>query len=187
MKAFRIDLVIAICALLVSTLATAATWWQSRVVGQQLSAQVWPYVSLVNTLGPDRIEIAVANDGPGPAIIKTAVLTVDGKPQRTVMAAIRTVAGDLKSKTKSKPGTAHLSTTSLNPGSVLRPLSTRTVVTLVSAAVVPRVLPELRRVKLEVCYCSILDACWIVATSQDFPQEVAHCPDRSRDELQEST
>ena len=36
-KGFRIDLIIALCALVVSSLATAAAVWQSHVVAQQLS------------------------------------------------------------------------------------------------------------------------------------------------------
>jgi hypothetical protein len=45
-RVFRLDLVIAICALIVSALATTASWWQSRIVAQQLSSQVWPYLSV---------------------------------------------------------------------------------------------------------------------------------------------
>jgi hypothetical protein len=48
-KGFRIDLIIALCALVVSSLATAAAVWQSHVVAQQLSSQVWPYVAFQTT------------------------------------------------------------------------------------------------------------------------------------------
>ncbi len=182
MKTVRIDLVIAICALLVSTLATAATWWQSRVVGQQLSAQVWPYVSLVNTLSPDKIEISIANDGSGPAVIKSAILSVDGKPQRTIGQALQAIAGPVPRRRRH----VHLTTSSLNPGTVVRPMTTRAIVSFESSEAVPPLLRQLPRARLEICYCSVLDTCWIAATRQDFPVPVVSCPDRSRDELQDN-
>jgi hypothetical protein len=54
----------------------------TRVIAQQLSAQVWPYVTFTGTTEPERLELDVANDGLGPAVVKSFVLRVDGKPQR---------------------------------------------------------------------------------------------------------
>ena len=78
-RVFRIDILIAVCALLMSTLATAASWWQSRVVATQLSSQVWPYVAIATTTGPNGLELTVSNDGLGPAVIRSLQLAVDGK------------------------------------------------------------------------------------------------------------
>ncbi len=52
-RGVRFDLAIAVCALLISTIAAGASWWQARVMQaqthvleEQLGAQVWPYVSV---------------------------------------------------------------------------------------------------------------------------------------------
>jgi hypothetical protein len=39
-RAIRSGLIIAVCALAVSALATTANWWQTRVIAQQLGAQI---------------------------------------------------------------------------------------------------------------------------------------------------
>ncbi len=78
-----------------------------------------------------------------------------------------------------------MSTSSLNPGTVIRPTTTRAIVSVGFRNAVA-LLPGLRRARLEICYCSILDTCWVAATRQNYPLSVWSCPDRTRDQLDES-
>jgi hypothetical protein len=55
-RGLRFELVMAVCAPLISTLATGASWRQVRVLQaqtqvlqEQLGAQVWPYISVSAT------------------------------------------------------------------------------------------------------------------------------------------
>jgi hypothetical protein len=64
-RGIRLDFAIAVCAPLISSLAAGASWWQARVLqGQtqvlqeQLGAQVWPYVSLTESIRLDAAQIA---------------------------------------------------------------------------------------------------------------------------------
>ena len=66
-RGVRLDLTIAVCALLISTLAAGASWWQARVLQaqtrvleDQLGAQVWPYVSVSEGINNDTVAISVA-------------------------------------------------------------------------------------------------------------------------------
>jgi hypothetical protein len=161
-KGFRIDLAIAICALLVSTLATGATWWQSRVVQQQLSAQVWPYVSIDTTTASDSVRLALVNYGLGPALVRDAVLTVDGRPQHDMPAGVVRLLGDLPSlRARTPRGKSTFRLSSIGRGSVIRPGEDRTVLEVSgNAAVAQRFIGAQRRFNLRICYCSILEQCW---------------------------
>src|SRR5579863_7489960 len=77
-RGIRLDLVIALCALLISTLAAGASFWQARVLQEQLGAQIWPYVGISEDFTGDSAEIGIANDGLGPAILRSATAAVDG-------------------------------------------------------------------------------------------------------------
>src|SRR5579864_7614293 len=86
-KRFRFDLFIALCALLISSVAAAASVYQTRVIGEQtsiisrqLSASTWPYLSFVSSYSRKYVELDLRNDGLGPAIIRAVTITTDGKP-----------------------------------------------------------------------------------------------------------
>jgi len=90
---FRIDIVIALCALLVSTLATAASWYQTRVIQQQLSAQVWPYLTVTEDISGDLFSLSIENDGLGPAVIRNLSASVDHRPVGTYVDLMHAILG----------------------------------------------------------------------------------------------
>ncbi|MBV9438843.1 MAG: hypothetical protein JOZ24_02505 [Candidatus Eremiobacteraeota bacterium] len=168
-KALRIDLLIAVCALLVSTLATAASWWQSRVVATQLSSQVWPYLSIVSTIGPAGLEVDVANDGLGPAVVRSVVLSVDRKPYAELSAAVRALVGPSAPRPQ---GTF----ASVPTGSVIRAGATLIFIRIRNLALVRLIAERTQRVDLQVCYCSILGDCWIRTLQRADPERLGACP-----------
>src|SRR5579863_2155170 len=91
-RAFRLDFFIAIAALLVSALTAATLIYQTRVIGHQFAASTWPYLSVSTTLDPQAISLDLANDGLGPALIRSAQLTVDGRPLPSWNAYFQTLA-----------------------------------------------------------------------------------------------
>ncbi len=62
----KFDTVVAICALLMSTLTAGAMVYQTRVIADQFSASTWPYLSVDTTYNPNNVEISLVNDGAGP-------------------------------------------------------------------------------------------------------------------------
>lgn len=178
-KAVRLDLVIAVCALLVSTLATGASWWQTHVVAQQLQAQVWPYVTVTGKLSENEVSYALSNDGLGPAVIRSVVLTVDGKPQRNLVDAMHALVGRLGNQ-------AHgLTIAAPSAGSVIRAGETVTMFHLTSPVLAPRLARQTRRVAMRVCYCSIVGGCWLKESQQSDPRPIASCPDARAQQLHE--
>ncbi len=80
-KAFRLDLTVAVAALLISGVAAGASAYQTYVIRKQFSATVWPYLTYITSSSPDKFfELDISNAGIGPALIFNAVVTRDGKP-----------------------------------------------------------------------------------------------------------
>jgi hypothetical protein len=182
------DVVVAGLALLISALATAAGWWQTHVIAQQLSAQVWPYVTVAGNYGTGALRLSVDNDGLGPAIVESFVVLVDGKPQHDVVAAMHALVGSVKR------GDAHsdLEVGSITAGQVLRTNSATLLFSLSNKDVAPGLAEQMsRRLTIQTCYCSIVDNCWtftisaIAATNR--PVAVAHCTDAGSAQFQQPT
>ena len=179
-RGIRVDLIIAVCALLMSSLATAASWWQSRVVAEQLSSQVWPYVSISTTYEPESYSIQIDNDGLGPAIIRSAVLTVDGKPYADPARALRAVLSQGMGPGRSL--SAHIS--GLSPGSVIRASGSVTLIRLSAPWISRELAANAPRIDFRVCYCSLLGKCWLTRARQTSdPQPLATCPDAGADQF----
>lgn len=179
MKNLRADIVIAVCALLVSGLATAASWWQTRVIAQQLSAQVWPYLSVGLSYGPSALELSINNDGLGPAIVQSLVMTVDGRPQRTFASALHAL-GARKGVRYRAAALAGIS-----PGAVIRVGGQITLIRVGDPALSRLLAAQLPRVDLQTCFCSILHNCWVAGMKDSGePRAVTRCDDRRRDQYQ---
>jgi len=176
-RVFRLDLVIAICALVVSSLATTASWWQSRVVAQQLSSQVWPYLAVQTTYDGTSVALTVSNEGLGPARVRSIVLSLDGKPRRKLTDVLDVLA-------PAKRRTLRGQFTDVAPGSVIRVGGTVTLFKIGERQTRTALLRNYRRLDLDVCYCAIIPGdCWVVTKrGRDFgdadPQAVSACPDR---------
>lgn len=189
-KAFRLDFFIAIAALLVSVLTSLTLLYQTRIIGQQYAATIWPYLSTGSTSDPDGIAVDVANDGLGPALIESAQLSIDGSPvpswgtyfarltlDPTVRAFfVRTrrlaAAGKL-------PADAHITTGSLGPGTTIRPGDK---VTILRVHLPGLPLPAMLRhtFAIDLCYCSLNGSCWTLhsegeSQKSEQPKLVSRC------------
>lgn len=181
-KGFRIDLIIALCALVVSSLATAASVWQSRVVAQQLSSQIWPYVAFQTTYDKNAVTETISNEGLGPARVRWIRLLIDGKVQHTLVEAMRTLV-------PGKPVKLTGRFSDLSPGDVLRVGAGTQLFRITNPSAIAAIVKNYERVEIEACYCPIIDGnCWITrnggsGTVPSDPQTVASCPDYVADML----
>ncbi len=172
----RADLIIAMCALLISSLACIAAVLQTRVIGEQLSANVWPYLdfstSSTSNTGKqklqDELSVSVTNDGLGPAVIKSVTLTFGSRHFNDVDSVVTAIV----------PGrnkfNGSISSSNITPGSVIRPSET---VTILDAKGTQFVLPLRKRaaaVDVAICYCSLLKTCWVVHVASA-PRDVKAC------------
>ncbi len=174
MKAIRIELLIATLALLASAAASIATVVQTSVVGRQLSASVWPYLTIENTTSATEGSVAIVNQGLGPAIIQDASLTVGGKRYTHWGGAIRAIFASVDPRI-SRPtysGTEY----TFGYGSVVRAGESARIIDVRSNVLFAKPLPVSASPLLSICYCSILQQCWIVdEVSTGQPRSIREC------------
>jgi hypothetical protein len=156
MKAWKLDLWIALAALVVSGLTASAALYQSKVFSDQLSATVWPYLSFDTTAGPSTFALTLENDGAGPAIIDSAQVFVDGKPLPSMPSALLQLAAKLPHR-----GTFKYATSSIGPGQVIRAGASALIVKLTTRDLA-RLATAYHRMTMNVYYCSLLNRCWVV-------------------------
>lgn len=173
---FQLDLIIAVSALLISTLAALASVYQSRLIASQLSAAVWPYLSVhTSYLGNGRVVVALSNDGAGPALIRAASATFYGKPIRSWNEVLQRFISDAKGRhTKS----AHFGASGIDPASIVRSGDRIELLRLEALGDNRLVVNEIKRLRLHLCYCSILNRCWTMDSEEEDqpPQDTARCP-----------
>ena len=182
-RPFRLDLIVALGALLISTVAAVATIYQTRVIANQFSAAVWPYVSFDATNAPYFTELDLRNDGLGPAIIRGVKLSWDGKPQpsiETLVASLRTADPQMTGAIRAAVhagANVKLTTSTPTVGTVIPANSQHVVLRMEGVALVSRFRPQLRHLGISVCYCSLTGNCWkqSYASRDSEPTSVRSC------------
>jgi hypothetical protein len=184
-KRFRLDFVIAFCALLISTVAAVATVYQTHVIARQFSATVWPYLSFDITNSPSSLELDLRNDGLGPAIIRSVTITWDGKPQPSLEALLSlVVTREPRVVTAVRAAiragaNVRLTTSTPTPGMVIPADAQHPVIRMDGAVLVQHFRPDLARFGLSLCYCSLTGSCWM-QSYENRAQEPSSVPSCSR-------
>lgn len=179
---------LAVVGFLVGLIALYAALNEADAVRKQQQASVWPYLDLAvsnnNVIDNEFTTIAVANKGIGPARIRSVEVRLDDAPVADWWALLGAVVeGD--------GGSILISNADIN-GKVLSAGDEVEMMRLdkVSLPVTggePRdyseVLASLRgaisggRVRMNICYCSVFDDCWVFDTKRyGEPEAVAACP-----------
>lgn len=188
-RAFRLDFFIAMGALLVSALTAGTLIYQTRVIGDQFAATIWPYLSVGTTYEDNGETIEVTNDGVGPALVRSAQLRVDGRVVPAWNDYLRILAQDrqlrgifLRTRDAVLAGSAPhamISTSSIGPSSTLRPGESHTLLKIALAGTVPTSLLMKHSVAIDFCYCSLNGSCWILHAMpgriNPDPQPVSQC------------
>jgi hypothetical protein len=160
-------------AVLLSVLAVVVSFYQARIAEKQAHASVWPYVTVgynLSEVGDDRgFALTVDNDGLGPALIESVVLSVDGLPRTSwadVIAALGLQTGFMRS-------------TSSVSGRVLPPdINRETTISAIRVSSLPEAkvfFHAIPRLKIDVCYCSVYEECWIAHFRALHVDKVARC------------
>jgi hypothetical protein len=143
---------IAIAALIVSISAVAVGLYEASLQRHHDRAEVWPHVEIQIFTKPTGANILVENTGIGPAIIQSAMATVDGRPARNWADVLQTLNGVEPS------GFGHY--TIVRHG--LRPGDHTVVIDLPVADLPHDFWKSIARVGFSVCYSSVFDQYWVV-------------------------
>jgi hypothetical protein len=161
-------------AVAVSLLALFVSFYQARIAERQAHASVWPYLSIgydVNDEGEARgFTWTVENNGLGPALFQSVIVSVDGKPKKTWAEVC--IAVGIKNE--------HFSATNSSlSGRVLPPdMNRETTIAAFHAISAPEaeLFHDARdRLAMDICYCSVYEECWVAHYQQQRVESVARC------------
>jgi hypothetical protein len=195
MRGLRFDLFIAVCALLISTLATGASWWQARVLQaqtqvlqEQLGAQVWPYVGASEGINGDTVQVDIANEGLGPAVLRSVSATVDRVPKSNFIDIMHAILGPNLIARTPHGEKLSIAMDARSSGSVLRAGETIVAFSITSKRYARPFLRASGRLRSRICYCAIIPGkCWLSDSgSSSDPQPVPVCPEIPTDLLHAS-
>jgi len=173
-KAFRLDFVIAVAALVMSVITTGALVYQTRVIHDQYAVALWPYIAVDTSYGfldGNGLEISLINDGFGPAMIHSAQLSVDGKPVPGWREYGKALLSDPdikrrgRSALRGESGTA----TSVDSSTIVRSGQTMRILRLHSPFNIPQRDFTAHKIALDFCYCSLNDSCWTLHATSGAP------------------
>ncbi len=157
-------------AALVAISALAVSVYQAKITREQQKMSAWPYVSAGHGGPVDGrpYSFHVYNQGVGPALVRSVRVYVDGRPQRTWGAVVRTMG---------TPAETTLVYSSFHRGSVVLPGADREVLIIKGAQARPFWIAAQTRFRYRVCYCSLYDDCWVydTASDADLPPAVRAC------------
>jgi hypothetical protein len=168
-------------ALAVSVFALALGAYQTRLMQSQARASVWPYLSIgysyTSNVDRDAFIWTVNNNGVGPAKVESVVLTLDDKPMRRWDDVLATLG------VTTTPSTAMSSL-----GGEVIPPNTNRETTIAPIKVHERETARLfkeaeKRFRMDVCYCSVYDECWIAHWQQSRVDAIERCPAGRADEF----
>jgi hypothetical protein len=188
-RAFRLDFLIAIAAVLISAFTAGILIYQTRVIGDQFAATIWPYLSVGATYDRNGETIEVTNDGVGPALVRSAQLRVDGTALRAWNDYVEVLMRDatlrpifLRTRAAVMSGAgknATLTMSSIGPSSTLRPGESDVLLKIRLAGDVPTPAFTKHAVTINLCYCSLNGSCWALHSTPGSisaePQLVSGC------------
>lgn len=147
---------VAIAALIVSISAVVVGIYEASLQRHHDRAEVWPRLEIGTfTNGAKGASIIVENSGIGPAIVESAVITLDGKPQHGWGGIVEGIGGD----------SLGLSNYSIS-GHGLRPGDQITLVGIPAGGAPHPFWEAIARVGVTICYRSVFDERWIVESKR---------------------
>jgi hypothetical protein len=162
-----------VLALAISFLALAVGAYQTRLMQEQARASVWPYVTIGKnedtTQGQESFTWRADNNGVGPAKIQSVQVFLDGTPYRNWHELFAKLAPEQE---------FHGATSSLNGIVLPASLNRETTIEMVKPNTPERakVFQQAQeRIRIEVCYCSVYDECWIAHSLKTTSETVARC------------
>lgn len=169
--------VTAVVAVLISCAAMYATWQQARAARVQTEAQVWPrivsYTNLTqNDSGEPVFEVMMANRGLGPAEVRSMrVYRGDEYIQRysDIVDALPEFGRDVRIRS------SYINYRIFAPG------EEAVIIGAEGQDVIDAVNGIIEGYSVELCYCSILNQCWLLV--DDLTSPIKQCPDHGENEF----
>ena len=176
----KVEMFVAICALVASAMAVFMAWDQSRVMRAQQHGAVYPVLQVDGYVARSTetlsMGIRVINSGVGPALIERVDLLFDNEPVDGFGAERRRLPGNTDISWSGLTGRA------LAPGDETEPVRVRWSRDQITPEAFNETASRWARFDLIICYCSVFNRCWQtqgLGTSRADP--VKRCEPDNRD------
>lgn len=184
-KGNKAEMLIAVCAVISSVIAVFIAWDQGRVMRSQEKADVWPIVQVTHqteTSNRNTYVFYVENAGVGPALIEDYLIRIPGREDTKNFRDM--VEYFMPPEDLGVPlyANATLSGRVLRQGGDLEPIGATwepgpEIGQKLQARIDAFVRGDFQPPETFICYCSLLDDCWVTTTLPDHqrPIEVGTC------------
>jgi hypothetical protein len=178
------DVIVSLTAIFISAISLYVAIEHGKTERDLVAANVWPFPREILDNNHDEsgsVAIGVSNGGVGPAKIRTFEMFYRGQPVSSGLDLLRKCCG-------LPPGDAAVKTafpkhlgTSIVDETVWRPGEEDVVLRVPPSQAAPEITQRLKqfdvltKVTFRVCYCSVLDQCWIGDLRSTQVQSVAQC------------
>lgn len=162
------DAIVSIAAIFISAVSLYVAIEHGKTERDLVAANVWPFPRAILSNGYDAkgsVAIGVSNGGVGPAKIHSFELYYRGRPVSSGLDLLRQCCGLAAGDAAVKAQLPHGFFYSIVDESVLRPGEENPVLRVSRSASAPAIFDRLSaalpQIGFRVCYCSVLDQCWI--------------------------
>jgi hypothetical protein len=178
------DVIVSLTAIFISAVSLFVAIEHGKTERDLVAANVWPFprAILSNGYGDEKTTaIGVSNGGVGPAKIQSFEMFYRGHPVSSGLDLLRQCCGLGPAPADVQRQLPEHISTSIVEETVLRPGEENPVLQVKRSAVAPDVhnrvstVDVLTKVTFRVCYCSVLDQCWIGDLRSTRVQPVAEC------------
>ncbi len=186
----KAEMLIAVCAVISSIAAVYIAWDQARVMRSQEKAEVWPMIQLTHQTDVNNDSSSytfhIQNAGVGPALIDTYAIRIPGQPQtKDLRQMVRYLMPDAIGE--ASWANANINGRVLRQGDELLAIrgiwdSSPETTAAIQARIQEYVSGARQPAEVFVCYCSILEDCWVSTTMANNPRpySVKSCDDLDR-------
>jgi hypothetical protein len=164
-KGLKSEMIVAVAAIVVSVMTLFVYIFQARIMMDQQHTSVWPYVEWSTTFTSEDTQefyLEVANKGVGPALVKQATLSLNGKEYQNYREMLGELLGE-DERDRLWIVYSSVDNRVLAPGEVVKIFHVKNW----KEARIPQV--DYSGIAYSLCYCSIYDDCWI--TQGSTPEE----------------
>jgi len=178
------DLVVSITAIFISAVSLYVAIQHGKTERDLVAANVWPFPREILSNGYDSkgsTAIGVSNGGVGPAKIRSFELFYRGQPVSSGFDLLRKCCGLGPGRDAVRAAFPNGTSNSVVDETVLRPGEENPVLRVPPSTTGPAITTRLAQVGVltevtfRVCYCSVLDQCWISDLRSTQTQPVGQC------------
>lgn len=172
------EIVIGASAILISVVSLVVAISANRTQERMLAASVWPSLIFgTSDAAPDgtsEVSLDLINRGTGPARVRWAEVSHDDTPVRGADALLRACCGRVDAEVDGLDVfTSGIQRRVVGQDEWIKLL--RVAPPKAPNPVYEALVRERRGIRLRLCYCSVLDDCWLLDSRSEEPQPVDRC------------